>query len=197
MFTKLLATAAVGLFSFMGFNISESTPPNIISSPVSVNVTSVEAAPIVSPPPPAQVPQFSRTVETVNWKHTICSNEVTHADYTMHLVSREEIALAVTNAGFTGDSANIATALAYAEGQADLNCQSDFSIANSKWNGSVGLWQIRTLRSETGKGTCRDIDELLKLDINFQARCAFEISGGGTNFKPWAAFTRGLHKKYL
>lgn len=142
-------------------------------------------------------PRFSRTVKTVKWTGTICSNESTKSDYTMHLVSREEIADAVSRAGFKGESIKIAVALAYAEGQADLTCQGDWNLANNKWQGSVGLWQIRAVRAEQGRGSCRDLDALNEGDIDFQAKCAYTISGGGVNWSPWSAYTNGKYRKYL
>ena len=142
-------------------------------------------------------PSYPRTIKTVRWTETICSNEATKADYTMHLVSREEIIVASQRAGFQGQALSIAVALAYAEGQADLTCQGDWDLANDKWQGSVGLWQIRTLRVEQGKGTCRDLDALNKGDIDFQARCAYQVSGKGTNWQPWSAFTNRKYLKYL
>lgn len=167
-------------------------------NPLVTTAAAVIQADQASAQPAPTEPQFPpRTVKTVKWNGTICSNEKTREDHTMHLISREEIQDAVNKAGFFGEANRIMVALAYAEGQADLACESDWDISNNKWSGSIGLWQIRTLRAELGKGTCRDLNELRKLDIHFQAKCAYEISGQGKNFQPWAAFTSGRHRKYL
>ena len=197
MFIKLASLALTGLIGMGASTIS--TDGNSLgqyNSPPTTSTTVVVPATIT---PLANQTNFPpRTIKTVKWTGTICSNEVTKQDYTMHLVSREEIQDAVNKAGFTGDANRIMVALAYAEGQGDLSCESDWDLANSKWLGSIGLWQVRSLKAETGKGTCRDIEELKKLDIYFQARCAYEISGNGkNNFRPWAAYTRGLYKRYL
>ena len=60
----------------------------------------------------------------------------------------------------------------------------------------MGLWQVRTLKAETGKGTTRDINKLLA-DPNFQARSAWEISGGGRNYRPWSVYTSGAYSKNM
>lgn len=182
----LALTLLVVSLGWMGNQLSAS-PIDYMSV---LKLQPAEATPAAPTYPP-------RTVQTVSWTKTICSNELTKQDHTMHLISREEISAAVDRARFVGDNRNIAIALAYAEGQADLACESDWDLSNSKWGGSIGLWQIRTLTAETGKGTCRDIDALKKLDIDFQARCAYEISGGGINFRPWSAYLNGSYKKYV
>lgn len=140
---------------------------------------------------------YDRTVETVKWTETICSNKVTKKDHTMVLISKEEIIEAVNKAGFTGNSAKIMVALATAEGQNDLACVGDETLTDSKWGISIGLWQIRTLHSEKNTGACRDAMKLATGGIQFQADCAFQISARGTTFSPWSAYTNGKYKKYM
>lgn len=193
--TKYYMVAFALLLTIFSITIGDGKPRWIA---VAVNAV-IPAEPIAAVPSPVGIPTFPpRTIKTVKWTQTICSNEATKQDHTMHLISREEISDAVIKAGFVGEAQNIMVALAYAEGQADLACESDWDLANNTWGGSIGLWQVRSLKAETGTGSCRDIEALRSLDINFQARCAWEISGNGkNNFRPWAAYTRGLYKKYL
>jgi len=60
----------------------------------------------------------------------------------------------------------------------------------------VGLFQIRTLRSETGTGGDRDIEALTN-NPAAQVKAAFNISNGGENFRPWSTFTSGSFRKFL
>lgn len=52
------------------------------------------------------------------------------------------------------------------------------------WGPSVGLWQIRSITEERGKGTTRDGDALKNPAHN--AKAMVEISGSGGNWSPWS-----------
>lgn len=88
-------------------------------------------------------------------------------------------------------------AIAKAESGLRLDALGDTTITDRTWGPSVSIFQIRTLKGETGKGTCRDIKELQKYDLKFIVHCAYIISGNGTNYKPWSAYLNGSYKKYL
>lgn len=73
-----------------------------------------------------------------------------------------------------------------------------FTDTQHKWGPSVGLWQIRTLRDPAawgGNDRLRDLDELR--DPVAQARAAFAISKGGTDWTPWSTWRNGSHTAYL
>lgn len=64
------------------------------------------------------------------------------------------------------------------------------------WTYSIGLFQIRLIKEETGKGTCRD-EQRLKDNIEQQILCAWEISGQGKSWKPWSVTHANRGKPYL
>jgi len=64
---------------------------------------------------------------------------------------------------------------------------------------SYGLWQINmqgalgpARRSQFGLSSNEQL-----YDPATNARAAFAISGGGSNFSPWTTYTTGAYKKYL
>jgi hypothetical protein len=71
----------------------------------------------------------------------------------------------------------------------------DLRLVDAKWGPSVGLWQIRTLKAETGTGRSRDINILR--DPVQNARAMFEISSGGSNWGPWSTYSDGSYRQHL
>ena len=104
---------------------------------------------------------------------------------------------ALYNAGFNKDQTQIMLAIAQGESGIRLEAEGDQSLADSKWGYSLGVWQIRTLHAERGTGSCRDFDALKSQGWDFHARCAYEISGQGTNYRPWTVYLKGMYKQYL
>ncbi len=98
-------------------------------------------------------------------------------------------------AGFAPGPAVVATAIAQAESGLRPDAVGDVALEDAKWGPSVGLWQVRTLKSETGKGTYRDEDWLV--DPAHQAVAAYWISGQGRNFSPWSTYTSGAYARYV
>lgn len=113
----------------------------------------------------------------------------------MAIYSAEQIAGVAQAAGFKGESLVIAIAVAMAESSGDTNALGDTTITTAVWGPSVGLWQVRTLKAETGTGKSRDKNKLT--DPAFNARSAYSIAGGGSNFKPWSMYTNGRYKKHM
>jgi len=101
----------------------------------------------------------------------------------------------LTGAGFTPAAAVTMTAIALAESGGDDTARGDIALQNATWGPAFGLYQIRTLKADTGRGTDRDINALTSDDA--QARAAYSISGRGTDFSPWSAFTSGAYRRYL
>lgn len=96
-------------------------------------------------------------------------------------------------AGFSTGEAVTATAVALAESGGDDAATGDLSLQTAKWGPSVGLWQVRTLKAETGKGTTRDINWLRASPEN-QAKAAYEIRSGKNGWGNWSVFTSGAYK---
>jgi len=60
---------------------------------------------------------------------------------------------------------------------------------------SYGAPQIRTLKSQTGTGSDRDIN-FLSGGLAAQDKAAFDISHGGTDFSPWSTYGSGAYRKF-
>jgi hypothetical protein len=70
------------------------------------------------------------------------------------------------------------------------------ALENATWGPSIGVWQIRTLKAETGKGTDRDISALSG-NLPRQAQAMKNISSGGTNFALWSTYAHGTYQQFL
>lgn len=102
----------------------------------------------------------------------------------------------LTAQGFNPAQATVMTAIALAESSGNDTALGDVGLENTTWGPSYGLFQVRTLKSDTGKGTDRDVSWLSQSDAN-QAKAAFDISHGGADFSPWTTYTSGAYQKYL
>ncbi len=84
-----------------------------------------------------------------------------------------------------------AVAIAMGESGGNTNAIGDVSLQNGTWGPSVGLWQVRSLKAEKGKGTSRDENKLK--DPTFNAQSMYSISGGGKNWTPWTVYNQGIY----
>ena len=108
----------------------------------------------------------------------------------MPIQSPLTIAAAAYQAGVRDQGAlTTAVAIAIAESAGNSDAVGDVTLQNATWGPSYGLWQVRSLKAETGKGTIRDGTQLK--NIVFNAKSMFSISSGGTNWSPWTTH-RGL-----
>lgn len=103
-------------------------------------------------------------------------------------------------AGFRGNDLITAVAVALAESGGNMDAVGDTRLANKTWGPSVGLWQIRTLNAQKGKGSTRDIDHVAEAFANAQS--AFALYQGRKTrkqsaFSDWTMFKNGGYKKYL
>lgn len=107
-----------------------------------------------------------------------------------------EVYQALLAAGFPPASAVTMTAIAGAESSWDDAAVGDQRLQDNTWGPSYGLFQIRTLKRDTGKGTSRD---LLKLtgDVGAQAAAAWEISKHGADYTPWTVYNTGRYRDFL
>lgn len=99
-------------------------------------------------------------------------------------------------AGFSKSSAITMTAIALAESGGDPTARGDLGLQTATWGPSYGLFQVRTLKAETGRGTDRDISALSSSDLR-QAQAAYAISGKGLSFSPWSTYTNGSYRRFL
>ncbi|WP_121192616.1 transglycosylase SLT domain-containing protein [Motilibacter peucedani] len=127
-----------------------------------------------------------------------------------------EIALTAQKAGFKGDALVVAVAVAEAEssGRTDATGPVVPDIPANDWIGAVrsamGLWQIMPAAAQSGAaytGSAYDRvldqsvsgvrDSRLLFDPDFNARSAYAISKGGTNWKPWSTYTSGAYLTHM
>jgi len=111
-------------------------------------------------------------------------------------MNAQDIAGYAAAAGFSGDALRIAVAIALAESGGNPGAH------NSRPpDDSYGLWQINMLgplgpqrRAMLGLNSNADLYNPMT-----NARAAFMISGGGTNFNPWSTFNprNGTAPRYL
>jgi hypothetical protein len=99
------------------------------------------------------------------------------------------------DAGLSAAAATIATAVALAESGGRTDAMGDVGLQNGTWGPSIGLWQIRSIKAQSGTGQPRDATRLT--DPAFNAQSMIAISGAGKNWKPWTTYTSGAYKKNL
>lgn len=113
---------------------------------------------------------------------------------TSSLTIRQIYDLAI-GAGLTPDAAVTATAVSLAESSGNPANVGDVGLETSTWGPSVGLWQVRSVKAETGKGTTRDVSHLT--DPTYNAQSMATISAHGTNWEPWTTYTNGAYRGFL
>jgi hypothetical protein len=99
-------------------------------------------------------------------------------------LTASQIFTALLQGGFSREQATTMTAIAQAESARDPGAVGDVALQNRTFGPSVGLFQIRTVKAETGK-------------VEAQVKAALNISNNGTNFRPWSTFTSGSFRKFL
>jgi hypothetical protein len=98
-------------------------------------------------------------------------------------------------AGFDPASAIIAVSIGMAESGLVTDSRGDVSLQGSYWGPSIGVMQIRSVKSETGTGKDRDISRLDDPLQNFIS--AYNISSKGKDFSPWTTYKNGKFRDFL
>ena len=110
--------------------------------------------------------------------------------------SRAGLIRLLSQAGFKGKGLETAFAVALAESGGRAGAVGDVGLQGKKWGPSYGLFQIRSLKDwKKYNDPLRDGSRLN--DPGYNAHAAFVKSKGGTNFKPWSAYTNGSFAKFL
>jgi len=102
----------------------------------------------------------------------------------------------LVGAGFSPAQATTMTAIAGAESGYDDTSLGDVNLETNTWGPSYGLFQVRTVKQQTGSGSDRDIRALAASDAA-QARAAYDISHAGTDFTPWSVYTSGKYQAFV
>lgn len=98
-------------------------------------------------------------------------------------------------AGFTSAQAVTLTAIGQAESGLNPNAIGDVALEDGKWGPSVGIWQVRTLKADTGRGTARDINAL-RGNPAAQARAARAIYSS-QGLRAWSTYSSGAYRSHL
>lgn len=97
-------------------------------------------------------------------------------------------------AGFDPATAVLMVAIAGAESGWNPEAVGDVGLQDATWGPSVGLWQVRSLRAQSGTGRERDETRLKNPEFNAKAAYTiFKSQGLGA----WSAYTNGSYKSYL
>ena len=114
--------------------------------------------------------------------------------------TKEEIIDILVKAGIPNKDIPIMVAIALAESMGDPEAIGDEDRVNSKWDESIGLFQIRSLKNPNDP-KFNEADKLRIKDKLFDpvynAKAAYEISKKGKTWKAWTTFNEGTYKKFM
>jgi Lysozyme like domain len=100
-------------------------------------------------------------------------------------LSFDEILGIAQAAGFSGNAAITATAIALAESSGHPDIVGDLNLPNA--GPSYGLWQINSVHPGAEQA----------VDPAIGAKMAYDISAQGTNFRPWTTYRTGAYRRFL
>lgn len=98
-------------------------------------------------------------------------------------------------AGFRGRDLLTAVAIALGESGGNPDAAGDVGLQTKTWGPSIGLWQIRSIKGQTGTGGARDASQLR--DPAFNARSAYHLFTARGSFRDWTVYKKGIYKRYL
>lgn len=113
----------------------------------------------------------------------------------MTRLSPAQIAGHARAAGWSGEALVTAVAVALGESGGRTDARGDTTLQTGTWGPSIGLWQIRSLKSQRGTGGVRD--ELANLDPGVNARHAHRIYTDAGGFGPWTVYNIGAYRLHL
>lgn len=112
----------------------------------------------------------------------------------MTALTPAQIAVHARAAGFSGEDLVTAVAVALGESGGRTDAKGDVGLQTGTWGPSIGLWQIRSINAERGRGTTRD--ELANYDPGHNARAAYTLYREH-GFQPWTIFNNGAYRNHL
>jgi hypothetical protein len=100
--------------------------------------------------------------------------------------------------GWPDAQLDLGQAIAQAESQCYADAVGDVSLVNEKYGPSIGLFQVRSLRSPQSFGGLDLYRYAWPLrNPFFNAAAALAITKGGTDFSLWSTYTSGSYKAFL
>lgn len=117
-----------------------------------------------------------------------------------NIASKRAILAALYKAGARGDQLITLAAITEGESGRKITALGDIDIQTGSWGPSGGAFQVRSVKSERGKGTTRDLDRVLTLEGG--ARSAVElwnqsVERGKPGWQPWTAAQKSWHVPHL
>jgi hypothetical protein len=89
-------------------------------------------------------------------------------------------------------------AIAMAESRGDSDAVGDEKLANDKWDASIGLFQVRSLRNPEKYNKADKLRIKDKLfDPIYNAKVAYEISKKGKDYTDWSTYNDDTYRKFL
>lgn len=104
--------------------------------------------------------------------------------------SRRAVLAALYKQGARGEKLITLAAISDPESGRRLDAKGDTTIATSVWDYSAGVWQIRGLKAERGKGTTRDVQRAHTLLGGAQSASELwdqSVARGKPGWQPWTA----------
>lgn len=97
-------------------------------------------------------------------------------------------------AGWDPAGAVLMVAIGFAESGLRTDARGDVGIQTSTWGPSIGIWQIRSLKADTGTGRPRDASRLTDPHFNASAARSIFKSQGLT---AWSTYSNGAYRQFL
>lgn len=112
----------------------------------------------------------------------------------MTVLTPAQVYTLARGAGFAPPMAAIMVAIAGPESGYRTDAVGDVGIQTGTWGPSVGLWQIRSIKADTGTGRPRDASRLK--DPVFNASAAYSIYKS-QGLGAWTAYSSGAYRSFL
>lgn len=116
------------------------------------------------------------------------------------VASRRAVLAALYKQGCRGEKLITLAAISDPESGRRLDAKGDTTITTGVWNYSAGVWQIRGLKAETGKGTTRDVKRAHTLLGGAQSASELwdqSVARGKPGWQPWTAALLGHHHGHV
>lgn len=144
------------------------------------------------------MPDFTSTVNVPASQQTVTVSVPATVVTATVAVDTNNLKTVLRLVGWAEANLDMGQAIAQAESGAYSDAVGDITLIGEKYGPSIGLFQIRSLRSPQSFGG-NDLYRYAWPLRNpfFNAAAALAITKGGTDFALWSTFTSGAYKPYL